>query len=64
MGNSCSVSQCSNIERTDVNSWLQNRHLQFVTSGSDASSTMLPTELAVSESVSDMSVLMQQIQLG
>jgi len=45
---------CSTISDTRVHCRSENRSLKVVVSGSLASSTMLPTELAVSDSVSDM----------
>jgi hypothetical protein len=45
---------CSTISDTRVHCRSENRSLKLVVSGSLASSTMLPTELAVSDSVSDM----------
>ena len=46
---------CSTMSDTRVHCRSENRSLKVVVSGSLASSTMLPTELAVSDSVSDMS---------
>lgn len=54
MGNLWSVSQCVNIASTEFCSMSQNKHLKIMVSGSDASSIMLPVELAVSESESGM----------
>jgi len=45
---------CSTMSDTRVHCRSENRSLKVVVSGSLASSTMLPTELAVSDSVSDM----------
>ena len=52
--NPFSVLLCSTISDTRVHCRSENRSLKVVVSGSLASSTMLPTELAVSDSVSDM----------
>jgi len=48
--NLCSDMQCSDMSGTRAHCCLQNRHLNVVVSGSLASSRMLPTELAASES--------------
>jgi hypothetical protein len=47
----CSLLQCADISGTRLHCCSQKRHLKVVVSGSLASSTMLPTELAASESL-------------
>jgi hypothetical protein len=47
----CSLLQCADISGTRLHCSSQKRHLKVVVSGSLASSTMLPTELAASESL-------------
>jgi hypothetical protein len=49
--NLCSLLQWVDISGTLVHCCSQNRHLKVVVSGSLASSTKLPTELAASESL-------------
>lgn len=50
----CSALLCATMSDTRLHCRSENRSLKLVVSGSLASSTMLPTELAVSESVSDI----------
>ena len=50
----CSFLLCDIISSTQPNCLSEKRSLKLVVSGSLASSWMLPTELAVSESVSDI----------
>ena len=52
----CSALSCATMSDTRLHCRSENRSLKVVVSGSLASSTMLPTELAVSESVSDIFV--------
>ena len=58
---SCSCLQCVNISGTRPHCSSQNRHLKVEVSASLTSSRISPTELAVSESVSDMAVHSTQI---
>lgn len=53
--NLCSDMQCADMSGTFAHCCSQNRHLNVVVSGSLASSRMLPTELAASESEYAMS---------